>query len=83
MILNIILVVVMIKIGFDLFNQIEGMVDIEPPPLMNMKDCDYASNIVFPNFDEKRNLYQNDNNSIYYSYQNILKYTKTPCTPVK
>jgi hypothetical protein len=81
MILNIILVIILCKLSIDLFIQREGM-DIEPPSL-NIRDCDYDVNIIFPYYDISHNIHTDRNNFIYHSYQNIKKYASKPCVPRK
>ena len=83
MILNIILMVVFLKLMVDLFRQRqtqrEGM-DLELP-VLNIKECDYDINIVFPYYDEANNLYTDKSDFMYNNYQNILKYASNPCLP--
>jgi hypothetical protein len=82
MILNIILMVVLVKILIDIFEAFrakEGMVDIEPPALIQMKECDYAMNLISPYYDAENNLYNNDNNFMFYNFENIKKIANTPC----
>jgi len=81
MILNIILMVVVFKLLIDVFRVREGM-DLELP-ILHMKECDYAVNLVFPYYDAKKNLYTDQNSYMYYNYKNILHYAKKPCVPKK
>jgi hypothetical protein len=77
MILNIILMVVFLKLTIDLFRQREGM-DLELP-VLNIKDCDYDINIIFPYYDISANLYTDKSDFMYHNYQNILNYASRPC----
>jgi len=71
--------VVLVKILIDVFIVKEGMVDIEPPILNQMKECDYAMNLISPYYDAEKNLYNNDNNFMFYNFENIKKIANTPC----
>lgn len=77
MILNIILMVVFIKILMDLLTVKEGL-DLQLPDL-NIKECDYAVNIIFPYYDVKKNIFTDKNNYMYHNYQNIQMYASNPC----
>ncbi len=70
MLLYIILVVVLVKLGFDHFLMREGM-DLEMPSL-NVKTCDYDVNIMFPYYDVAHNIYTDYNQYLYNNYRNIL-----------
>jgi len=80
MLLNIILLILILKITVDLFFTREGMVDLELP-VLNIADCDYDVNLIFPFYDEKQRIYTNQNNFMYYNFQNILNYANKPCIP--
>ena len=82
MILNIILIVVLVKILIDSFHVLdvkESMVDIEPPALIQMNECEYSMNLISPYYDSEKNIYNNDNNFMYYNFENIKKIANTPC----
>ena len=79
MILNIILMVVFLKLMVDLLRQREGM-DLELP-VLNIKDCDYDINIIFPYYDISANLYTDKKDFMYHNYQNIMNYASIPCVP--
>jgi hypothetical protein len=74
-------VVVILKLSLDLFTQREGM-DLEPP-VLDIKECDYNVNVIFPYLDVKNNLYTDKNNYLYHNYQNILTHANNPCNPKK
>ena len=80
MILNIILLILFLKITVDLFFTREGMVDLDLP-VLNIPDCDYDVNLIFPFYDGNKNIYTNQNNFMYYNYKNILNYANKPCMP--
>jgi hypothetical protein len=81
MLLNIILMIVFVKLFLEILWVKEGM-DLELPTL-NIKDCDYDVNIIFPFYDVANKIYTNQNNFIHSSYQNIKTYAGTPCEPKK
>lgn len=81
MLLNIILMIVFVKLFLEVLWFKEGM-DLELPSL-NIKDCDYDVNIIFPYYDTINNIYTNQNNFIHSSYRNIKMYAETPCEPKK
>jgi hypothetical protein len=80
MILKIILVIVFVKILLDSFCIKEGLLDLDPPILSQIKTKDDEKtssdscniNIKFPNYDFEKNLYNNNNNYIYNNFSNIL-----------
>lgn len=80
MILKIILVIVFVKILLDTFCIKEGLLDLDPPILTQIKSKDEKPssdncniNIKFPNYDTVNNLYNNNNNYIFNNFSNIIK----------
>jgi hypothetical protein len=63
---------------WDLFNLREGMVDLELP-VLNIGECKYDANLIFPYYDVTKKEYTNQNNFMYHNFQNILKYASKPC----